>query len=200
MFFDDSARRYLATKTSVKQIKDSSANKGGVFSSSIAEVLTAFLLGDSYETQLLEDHDTQWGLIKDIMMLVSRYAQQETKLLLQLHEAAPETPLFDLSEKTSELIFDLQDKIEEHVEEFANNRDILSKVLRDYIPPVLTEKLGLDFIIDHLSSPELRPYRNAILSKKIASMAYYKNGTSWDTFTKDVDKNLEKAIVTVLND
>lgn len=200
VFFDDSARRYIATKTSVKQIKDSSANKGGVFSSSIAEVLTAFLLGDSYESQLLEDHDTQWGLIKDIMTLVSRYASQETKLLLQLHEATPETPLFDLSVTTSEQIFKLQDLVEPHVEELSENNDILSGVLQDYIPPVLTKKLGLDTIIEHLGSPELRPYRNAILSKKIASMAYYKYGTHWDTFLKDVDKNLEKAITKTLSD
>ncbi|BHH84986.1 NAD-glutamate dehydrogenase domain-containing protein [Desulforhopalus sp. 52FAK] len=200
VFFDDSARRYIATKTSIKQIKDSSANKGGVFSSSIAEVLTAFLLGDSYESQLLEDHATQWGLIKDIMMMVSRYAQQETKLLLQLHEANPETPLFDLSEKTSELIFELQDKIEEHIEDLASNKEILSRVLQDYIPPVLTSKLGLDYIIDHLGSEELRPYRNAILSKKIAAMAYYKYGTDWDRFTADVEKNFEKSIVKALND
>ena len=200
VFFDDSARRYIATNTAIKQIKDSSANKGGVFSSSIAEVLTAFLFGDSYEAQLLEDHDTQWGLIKDIMMLVGRYAKQETQLLIQLHEAKPEIPLFDLSEKTSEQIFELQDKLEEKIEQLADNQEILSRVLEDYIPPILTQKLGLEYIIKHLGSPELRPYRNAILSKKMASMAYYKFGTNWDAFQKQVDADMEKAIVAVFND
>lgn len=199
VFFDDSARRHIATSTTIKQIKDSSANKGGVFSSSIAEVLTAFLLGDNYESQLLEDQETQWALIKDIMMLVSRYARQETLLLLQLHEANPEIPLFELSEKTSELIFKLQDKLEENIEELADNQDILNRVLEDYIPAVLTNKLGMDYIIEHLSSSELRPYRNAILSKKMASMAYYKFGTDWDTFTKRIDANIEEAILTVLD-
>ena len=172
VFFDDSARRYIATNTGIKQIKDSSANKGGVFSSSIAEVLTAFLFGDSYEAQLLEDHETQWALIKDIMALVGRYAKQETQLLIQLHEANPEIPLFDLSEKTSEQIFELQATLEERIDELAENPKILSCVLQDYIPPILTTKLGLDNIIQHLSSPELRPYRNAILSKKTAARAY----------------------------
>ncbi len=200
VFFDDSARRYIATNTQIKQIKDSSANKGGVFSSSIAEVLTAFLFGDNYESQLLEDHDTQWGLIKDIMMLVSRYARQETQLLIKLHEATPETPLFDLSVTTSELIFKLQDKLEENIEELASNHEILVRVLEDYIPPILIQKLGLEYIIEHLGSPELRPYRNAILSKKMASMAYYKFGTSWDAFQKRVDTDIEQAIVAALND
>ncbi|MFT5697976.1 MAG: glutamate dehydrogenase [Desulforhopalus sp.] len=200
VFFDDSARRYIATSTTIKQIKDSSANKGGVFSSSIAEVLTAFLLGDSYEELLLEDKDTQWALIKDIMMLVSRYAIQETELLIQLHEANPEIPLFDLSEKTSEQIFALQDKLEEKIDELAGNPQIIRRVLEDYIPPVLTKKLGLEYIIEHLSSVELRPYRNAILSKKMASMAYYKFGTSWEAFQKRVDANTPKAIAEAIGD
>lgn len=200
VFFDDSARRYIATNTKIKQIKDSSANKGGVFSSSIAEVLTAFLFGDSYEAQLLEDQETQWGLIKDIITLVSRYAREETQLLIRLHEANPEVPLFDLSVETSEQIFELQDTLEEKIDELANNQQILARVLQDYIPPILTQKLGLDYIIEHLGSPELRPYRNAILSKKIASMAYYKFGTEWKKFQKRIDKNMNEAIEAALND
>jgi glutamate dehydrogenase len=198
VFFDDSARRYIANHSSIKQIKDSSANKGGVFSSSIAEVLTGFLFGDNYETELLEDHDTQWGLIKDIMMLVGRYAKQETRLLLLLHEANPETPLFVLSESTSELIFDLQARLEEKIQVLTDNTDIQKRVLEDYIPPVLTNKLGIEYIIDHLGTPELIPYRNAILSKKMASMAYYKFGTTWEDFLKRFDADMEKTLLTVL--
>ena len=199
VFFDDSARRYIATNTKIKHIKDSSANKGGVFSSSIAEVLTGFLFGDDYEAQLLEDRDTQWGLIKDMMMLVSRYARQEVQLLLKLHDANPEIPLFDLSVSTSEQIFLLQDKLEDKIEELSNNQEILSRVLKEYIPPVLTKKLGLDYIIQHFGSPELRPYRNAILSKKMASMAYYKFGTKWEAFQKRFDANPEEAILSALD-
>jgi len=52
VFFDDTARRYIAASTKIRQIKDTSANKGGVFSSAVAEVLTAFLLEDSYDRHL----------------------------------------------------------------------------------------------------------------------------------------------------
>ncbi|MDP1069459.1 hypothetical protein, partial [Klebsiella pneumoniae] len=52
VFFDDAARRYIAAATDIMQIKDTPANKGGVYSSAIAEVLTAFLLEDDYESAL----------------------------------------------------------------------------------------------------------------------------------------------------
>lgn len=198
IFFDDSARRYIAAHTAIKQIKDSSANKGGVFSSSIAEVLTAFLFGDDYEKELLEDHDTQWALIKDIIDLVSRYAREETELLLQLHEENPDIPLFDLSVATSEAIFQLQEIVEDHIETITANRDIVSKVLEAYIPPVLTGKLGLDNIIDHLGSAELSPYRNAIISKKIGAMALYKFGAGWQAFAAELKEDSDKAIMASL--
>ena len=54
VFFDDTAREVIARESAILQIKDSSANKGGVTSSAIAEVLTAFLLGDEYERVLVQ--------------------------------------------------------------------------------------------------------------------------------------------------
>ena len=107
VFFDDAARRYIASSTDIKQIKDSSANKGGVFSSAVAEVLTAFLFEEEYEASLLEDKVTRWALIRDIIDLVAKYAALETKMLIRIHEANPSEPLFALSEKTSEQIFGL---------------------------------------------------------------------------------------------
>ncbi|MFW2368118.1 MAG: NAD-glutamate dehydrogenase domain-containing protein [Desulforhopalus sp.] len=198
IFFDDSARRYIATETDIKQIKDSSANKGGVFSSSIAEVLTAFLLGDNYETELEGDLTTKWGLIRDIMVLVKRYAEQETSMLLKLQEMAPEVPLFDLSTRSSEQIFELQDKLEENIDLLIEDGLVIDRVLREYTPPVLVAKIGLDKIVQILGQPELVPYRNAIVSKKLAAIAYYKFGTNWDDFLKKTDSNLQQALASAI--
>ena len=198
VFFDDSSRRYIATETNIKQIKDSSANKGGVFSSSIAEVLTAFLLGDRYEAELDGDINTKWGLIRDVMVLVKRYAKQETQMLLKLHEMSPEIPLFDLSERSSEAIFDLQDTLEKNIGLLTDDKEIMYHVLNEYIPPVLIDKLGLETIAKILGQQELVAYRNAILTKKLASIAYYRYGEKWDTFLKKVDTNLPKALDTVI--
>ncbi|MFT5730155.1 MAG: glutamate dehydrogenase [Desulforhopalus sp.] len=198
VFFDDSARRYIATETNIKQIKDSSANKGGVFSSSIAEVLTAFLLGDRYEVELNGDINTKWGLIRDVMVLVKRYAKQETQMLLKLHEISPEIPLFDLSERSSEAIFDLQDKLEKNIGLLTDDKEMMYHVLNEYIPPVLIDKLGLETIAKILGQQELVAYRNAILTKKLASIAYYRYGEKWDAFLEKVDTNLQKALDTVI--
>ncbi len=199
VFFDDSARRHIATETDIKQIKDSTANKGGVFSSSIAEVLTAFLLGDQYEEKLLNDTATKWGLIRDIMTLVARYTKQETLMLIKLHENNPTDPLFDLSERSSEQIFALQDRLEEEISQLISDEQLVQHVLTEYIPPVLVEKMGLETIKNLLGTQELQPYRDTILTKKIASMAYYKFGAEWDAFLKRLDKDLQKALHTVIH-
>jgi len=198
VFFSDGARRQIAATGGIKQIKDTTANKGGVFSSSIAEVLTAFLFGDDYEKKLMDDRVTRWGLIRDIIQLVDRYAREETKMLIRLHEANPEVPLFDLSQQSSEHIFALQEKLARHIDRILADSVLVSKVLEQYIPAVLVDRLGLDTIRTILGNPELQPYRNAIITKKLASLAFYRFGTDWDAFLARVEKNLPAVLQSIL--
>ena len=200
VFFDDAARRYIATMTKIKQIKDSSANKGGVFSSSIAEVLTGFLLQDDYEDKLLNDSATRWALTKNILQLVDRYACMETGLLLRLYDADPSVPLFELSEITSEQIFSLQDQLELRLEEILADHELVWEVMVHYIPSVLREKLGQESIMAILNAEQLQPYRNAIISKKLASMAFYRFGQRWDEYLGDVEKTLLPALHRIFAD
>lgn len=199
VFFDDASRRYLATSTSIKQIKDSSANKGGVFSSSIAEVLTAFLLGEDYEDKLLKDVPTKWALTRDIMLLVDKYSSLETGMLIKIHEADPSVPLFTLSEKTSEQIFALQDICEEKIETILADEPSVWKVMENYIPQILISKLGKETIMNILNSEELMSYRNAIITKKLSSMAFYKYGLEWDAFMKKVNSDFTGAVASIFN-
>ena len=187
VFFDDGSRRYIATNTPIKQIKDSTANKGGVFSSSIAEVLTAFLLGDDYEDKLQNDPATRWALIKDILNLVDRYSRLETGLLLRLHEADPSVPLFVLSEQTSEQIFALQDRLETLLSEVLAAPGLVWKVMEHYIPQILRDKLGEKPIMAILNANQLQPYRDAIITKKLASMAFYSFGERWDDYLQELE-------------
>ncbi len=190
VFFDDAARRYIATQTSIKQIKDTTANKGGVFSSSIAEVLTGFLLQDDYEDKLLNDSATRLALTKDILQLVDRYARLETGLLLRLYDADPTIPLFELSEITSEQIFALQDRLELSIAEILEDGKLLWKVMEHYIPSVLREKLGEKAIMALLNVEQLQPYRNAIITKKLASMAFYRFGERWEEYLGELETKL----------
>jgi glutamate dehydrogenase len=194
VFFDDAARRYIATQTKIKQIKDSTANKGGVFSSSVAEVLTAFLLQDDYEDKLLNDSSTRWALTKDILQLVDRYSRMETGLLLRLYDADPSVPLFELSEKTSEQIFALQDQLEPCLEQILADGELVWQVMVQYIPSVLREKLGEQSIMALLNTEHLQPYRNAIITKKLASMAFYRFGERWEEYLKELESKFMPSL------
>jgi len=194
VFFDDAARRYIATKTDIKQIKDSTANKGGVFSSSIAEVLTAFLLQEDYEEKLLNDTATRWALTKDVLHLVDSYSRQETGLLLRLYDADPSVPLFELSEITSEQIFSLQDRLEPLLADILADAGLVREVMAHYIPLELREKLGEQRIMDLLNTEQLQPYRNAIVTKKLASMAYYRYGERWEQYLGEIESDLLSAL------
>ncbi len=193
VFFDDASRRYIATSTAIKQIKDSTANKGGVFSSSIAEVLTAFLLGEDYEEKLLKDVATKWALTKDIMSLIHKYSSAETGMLIKIHDATA-IPLFELSEKTSEQIFALQDICEANLSKIVADEHIVWKIMENYIPQILITKLGKEAILRTFNSGELLSYRDAIITKKLSSMAFYKYGLEWEKFMGKVDKDFTKAI------
>ena len=188
VFFDDSARRYIATNAPIKQIKDSTANKGGVFSSSIAEVLTAFLFGNDYDSKLLNATETRWALIREIMKLIDKYVRLETDILIKLHEK-DKHPLFELSVITSEEILSLQAELDEKIAKILADKNLVWKVMEHYIPAILIKTLGKESIIKTLNSKELQAYRNAIITKKLASMAFYLNGITWKKFLQELKKD-----------
>jgi glutamate dehydrogenase len=182
VFFDDVARRHIAASTPILQIKDSSANKGGVFSSSVAEVLTAFLLQEQYEATLLDDVATRCALVRDILTLVGHYAALETGLLLRLHQGPGRPPLFELSELSSERIFAFQEALADRLPEILADEPLVWQVMEHYVPAVLRHKLGRERILNLLATEELQAYRDAILTKKLASLAFYRFGHAWEAF------------------
>jgi len=200
VFFDDVARRHIAIATDILQIKDSSANKGGVFSSSVSEVLTAFLLQDRYEEVLQQDVKSRWALIRDIIELVARHAAVETDMLLKVYNADPMVPLFDLSERTSETIFAFQEQLLARRGEILADEELVWKTMEQYIPPVLIDKLGRENILATFESPELETYRDAILTKKLASMAYYRFCLEWEGFLAGVEESLSKGLSVIFAD
>jgi len=194
VFFSDAARRYIAKKTGILQIKDSSANKGGVFSSAVAEVLTAFLFEDDYEKRLLEDVSTRWALIRDMLELVRSHAGNETAMLLKIHEKKPDTPLFVLSEQTSEQMFAFQNQVAESLDAILADEDLLWQVMAAYIPGVLVKILGRDAILGIMNAEKLRAYRNAIVTKKLASTAFYRHGSEWEDYVASIGKGVVPAM------
>lgn len=193
VFFDDAAREAIAEGTTIIHIKDSSANKGGVFSSSVAEVLTAFLLGDDYEKVLVQNAAARAKLVREVFDLIRGAAAAETRMLMALR-ANYGTPLFRLSVETSEQLFAVQDVLALRMNDILARPKAVEAALRAYVPPSLVKRLGVQKILDIFSDPELASYRNAMITKKLASMALYRYAEEWDKFTDALEGDLDKAL------
>jgi glutamate dehydrogenase len=143
---------------------------------------------------LQNDPTTRWALINDIIGLVDRYSRMETGLLLKLHDADRTMPLFMLSEKSSEEIFSLQDLLEARLPEILDAPGLAWRILEHYVPPVLQKKLGQERIMALLSNESLLPYRDAILTKKMASLAYYRFGECWSEYLRELEQDFIAAL------
>lgn len=197
VFFDDAARRYISKNTNIKQIKDSTANKGGVMSSSISEVLTAFLLKEDYDSKLNNNLEARWALIKEMMDIIADCAAVETAILIKIHEKTSE-PLFELTVKTSEQIYLFQEYLYKKLPEILKNQVLCWKVMEAYIPPVLVRILGENNIIKTMNSKDMMAYKDAIITKKLASMALYKYGIDWDSFLAKIDSDFLNTLKNVV--
>lgn len=188
VFFDDSAREVIARESPILQIKDSTANKGGVTSSSLAEVLTAFLLGEDYERLLVDNAANRYRLVRELLGIISANARAETELLLDLHAARPAVPLYRLSVDTSEWLLAFQEGLRTRLESILADPALVRRVVLAYVPRVLTDLLGPDCLLERLGSGDLRAYRDAILTKKLAALALYRHGVAWEGFLEAFEK------------
>ena len=94
-------------------------------------------------------------------------------------------------------ILSLQEKLATRLEELLADEEILHAVIRAYVPRVLLDQLGTKRILSVLERPELKPYRDAIVTKKIASMALYRHAAEWEPFLhrleQDFGRNCSRA-------
>ncbi len=198
LFFDDAARRHIADTTAVKQIKDATANKGGVVSSSVAEVLTGFLFNEDYESRLMNEVKTRCALIRDILDRVETCTREETALLLGQHRQNPGLSLSALSDRAGEEILSLQDRAREKLNALLRQKTLVWKVMEAYIPKVLIKTLGKKQIMAILNADHMQEYRDAVITKKLASMAFYKFGMEWETFQEKLDQDFSKTMAQAL--
>jgi len=185
VFFDEPSREVIAKKTRILQIRDSSANKGGVTSSSLAEVLPAFLLGDDYEKIFTEDKTIRCSFIKEILRIIQQNCRTETEVLLSLHQKTG-LPLPYLSCQTSRWLLALQDHLYRNMEILLSDEELVDRILLAYIPRVLVQIVSLERIKKIFSSPDLVTYRNALITKKLASLSLYSQATRWEEFLQQL--------------
>lgn len=175
LYLTGTARRRLE-EAGVLIIKDSSANKGGVITSSF-EVLCGLVLTDE-EFLMLKPQ-----LVTEILAHVQQCALKEARALLKNHQ---DTGMFltEISDLISEKINLYTYQILDHLDPIPLSRDIQDPLIRcflRYCPPTLREKF-----IDRLMSEIPDHHKKAIISCHIASSLVYKRGIKWSPSIVDV--------------
>lgn len=194
LFFDNAARRHIAANTGIRHLKDTTANKGGAFSSVMIEVLPGFLLGDQYEASFIEDSKVCCALIREVLNLVEIHAAAETKMLIRRYDADPAVPLFAQSDKAGEDILALQERFRTRLNTILKQKSLVWKILAAYIPQTLIQLIGKKRITDILNADSMQEYRDAIITQQLAVMAFYRFGLEWDHFTAALDKKFTGTV------
>ncbi|CAO3633164.1 unnamed protein product [Mucor fragilis] len=178
LFFTQEARLRLE-KAGIVVIKDASANKGGVTSSSL-EVLAALAFDDAE----FEEHmcirngvvpEFYEAYVKEVQIIIERNANLEFEALWEEHKKTG-TPISILSDELSIAIVQLNEQLQGTG--LWDNIALRETVLKRAFPKLLLEKLGLGTLLNRV--PE--NYVKAIFGATLASQFVYKYGPHPDNF------------------
>ncbi|KAK7742036.1 NAD-dependent glutamate dehydrogenase [Cytospora paraplurivora] len=160
--------------------KDASANKGGVTSSSL-EVLASLSFDDAGFVKHM-CHDAQGNApdfykayVKEVQEKICENARLEFEAIWREHEATGVSRSV-LSDKLSVAITTLDEELQ-HSDLWKNER-IRKAVLRDALPQLLLDKIGLDTIIERVPDA----YLCAIFGSYLASRFVYEFGSQPSQF------------------
>ena len=155
--------------------KDASANKGGVTSSSL-EVLASLSFDDEgFQANMCCDAKTgeppqfYTDYVKEVQAKIQENARLEFEAIWREHEKTG-IPRSILSDQLSWAITDLDEELQKS--ELWSNETIRHGILRDALPRLLLEKIGLDTIISRVPESYLR----AIFGSYLASRFVYEFG------------------------
>lgn len=167
LFFTQQARLYLEQRK-VVLFKDSSANKGGVTSSSLEVLAGLALTTEEYlELMIFKDgkpSEFYRSYVKDIQEKISENAASEFHCLWKEHtRLSGSKPRTVISDELSSTLNNLQAELESS--DLFDDIPSRKGVMRKAIPKTLVEKVGLDELLKRL--PE--PYQRAIFSSWAAS-------------------------------
>lgn len=161
--------------------KDASANKGGVTSSSL-EVLASLSFNDEEfvanmccDARTGEAPQFYKDYVKQVQAKIQENAGLEFEAIWREHEKTG-IPRSILSDTLSWAITDLDEELQ-HSDLWANEK-IRHGILRDALPQLLLEKLGLEKIIERV--PE--SYLQAIFGSYLASRFVYEFGAQPSQF------------------
>lgn len=183
LFFTQQARISLE-KRKVVLFKDSSANKGGVTSSSL-EVLAGLALSTEEYIDLMifkdgKPSDFYKSYVKDIQFKITENAAAEFQCIWREHARLQGSKSRTrISDELSSTLNDLQAELE--ASDLFIDLPSRKGVMQKAIPKTLVDQVGLDTLLDRL--PE--SYQRALFSSWVASHFIYKygvNGSNVDFF------------------
>jgi glutamate dehydrogenase len=137
--------------------KDASVNKGGVTSSSV-EVLASLSFDDKgfVENMCFREDGTAppfyTAYVKEVQDTIKRNATLEFEAIWREHEKTG-LPRSTLSDKLSVAITKLDEELQ--MTELWDNITLRRSILKDALPKLLLEKIGLDTILERVSLTNL---------------------------------------------
>ncbi|KAF8817116.1 NAD-specific glutamate dehydrogenase [Phlegmacium glaucopus] len=176
LFLTQQARLHLE-KRKVILFKDSSANKGGVTSSSL-EVLAGLALSSEEYTDLMifkggKPSKFYQSYVKDIQGKITENAANEFSCIWKEHARLRGVkPRTTISDELSQTLNNLQAELE--CSDLYDDVPSRNGVMRSAIPKTLVDLVGLDTLLKRL--PEA--YQRALFSSWVASHFIYKYGVS----------------------
>jgi len=179
LFFTQEARLVLEG-AGVPVLKDASANKGGVTSSSLEVLAALCFTNDEHEKHMCIKDGTIPQFYRDYVVEVQNKIEENARLEFECiwqEHLKSKIPMSTISDKLSEKINQLNDTISSS--NLWSNEQLKIKVLRECFPHVLQNLLGLDQIVKRLP----QSYISATLSAHLASRYIYEFGLNPGEFS-----------------
>jgi len=172
LFITEEARLRLE-EHGVIIIKDASANKGGVTSSSLEVFASLALSDDEFDDHMrVKDGDIpefMKSYVDEVIKIINYNARTEFELLWSENEQKG-IPFTHLTNMVSRKINDITDAI--FNSDLPANNKLKEKVVKDYTPKPLLDLIGLENILKRV--PE--NYLNSIVAAKLATSFVYTYG------------------------
>eukprot|EP00937_MAST-01D_sp_MAST-1D-sp2_P002224 g2224.t1 len=165
LFVTPPARQWLFDNGGVIIVKDSSANKCGVITSSF-EIMASMMLEPE---EFLKD---KAAIVDDTLERLRSLARVEAELLFREFERDPHTALPPTSQRISQCITRVHDAISLALESLqAEQRDSLQCLVEEHLPAALLEASR-----DRISERVPRAYVDEVIASALASKIVYKEG------------------------
>ncbi|MBO6937655.1 MAG: NAD-glutamate dehydrogenase [Deltaproteobacteria bacterium] len=168
LFVTDDARRELATRAGVVVVKDSSANKCGVITSSF-EIAASMLLDERGFLAIKE------AFVAEVLERLRALARQEAALLFRLHRRHPERPLSEASVRVSAAINRATDAVVAALATSSErDRDGTRGLVLEHLPPSLVAAAGPDLLARLPTA-----YLDRVVASSLAADLVYREGDAF---------------------